>query len=584
MTEVLTREKKAAWTAWRSAYKSGTGRKILRQTGRILLGAAPGFALAFSDICGVSAGAWAAYGMAAASCGQVTYPVSLGIAAAFLMRMLWGLTTRWELLIGAVLVLLSPHVLRQKNGAFPLIATGLALLPGAIIGVWQGSAATLLFGIGTILLGTLSAPVMRRAIESIRGGRSFETLESRLSVGYLLLMLLCGGARMMLPYVNLGVTAAGLMTMAAAVYLGVCPGCVMGLMAGVTLALQGLSLSVTVALSLGGFLAGMGQMTGRRMVPCVLFALGTGGMLAYTGTIAWGALGAAAAAPLIMGVLPREADEFLRQQTRRFHPLPDAPGDAYAAYALRRWEKTVGDMARAVPSPVGLGEKRTPQWWEEHLCASCPERASCGCMNTELGQSRAEYIWKAHEASDEVWAQRLESLRGLGCARLYQLMDSMNLLRAENADEQRIIRRACQQRDMLVTHLTALSGSARHLAALSSGESWWDEQYARKLRHALAEEEAMARLSFVRQVDGHLQVAYELHGAGSADEQAAQLCGITSRCLGKPMTIAERERAHVRLTEMPLMMVEAGHRRRGYLRRYVFAGAVAGRAIRGGAV
>ena len=60
MTEVLTREKKAAWTAWWSAYKSGTGRKILRQAGRILLGAAPGFALAFSDICGVSAGAWAA--------------------------------------------------------------------------------------------------------------------------------------------------------------------------------------------------------------------------------------------------------------------------------------------------------------------------------------------------------------------------------------------------------------------------------------------------------------------------------------------------------------------------------------------
>ena len=140
MTEVLTREKKAAWTAWRSAYKSGTGRKILRQVGRILLGAAPGFALAFSDICGVSAGAWAAYGMAAASCGMMSYPVSLGIAAAFLMRMLWGLTTRWELLIGAVLVLLSPHVLRQRNGAFPLIATGLALLPGAIIGVWQGSA------------------------------------------------------------------------------------------------------------------------------------------------------------------------------------------------------------------------------------------------------------------------------------------------------------------------------------------------------------------------------------------------------------------------------------------------------------
>ena len=34
--------------------------------------------------------------------------------------------------------------------------------------------------------------------------------------------------------------------------------------------------------------------------------------------------------------------------------------------------------------------------------------------------------------------------------------------------------------------------------------------------------------------------------------------GTKRRCFGKPMTIAERERAHVRLTEMPLMMVEAG--------------------------
>ena len=354
MTEVLTREKKAAWTAWRSAYKSGTGRKILRQVGRILLGAAPGFALAFSDICGVSAGAWAAYGMAAASCGLVTYPVSLGIAAAFLMRMLWGLTTRWELLIGAVLVLLSPHVLRQRNGAFPLIATGLALLPGAIIGVWQGSAATLLFGIGTILLGTLSAPVMRRAIESIRSGRSFETLESRLSVGYLQLMLLCGGARMMLPYVNLGVTAAGLMTMAAAVYLGVCPGCVMGLMAGVTLALQGLPLSVTVALSLGGFLAGMGQMTGRRMVPCALFALGNGRNAGIHGNNRVGSLGRGGCCSAHHGCAAAERQTnfsvskrggFIRCPMRRgmrMLPMPSAAGKRrsaiWRALCRRPWD------------------------------------------------------------------------------------------------------------------------------------------------------------------------------------------------------------------------------------------------------
>lgn len=190
----------------------------------------------------------------------------------------------------------------------------------------------------------------------------------------------------------------------------------MGLMAGVTLALQGLPLSVTVALSLGGFLAGMGADDRAADGAVRTVCAGNGRNAGVHGNNRVGSLGARL---LLLRLSWRAAAGGRRispPANAAVSPLPDAPGDAYAAYALRRWEKTVGDMARAVPSPVGLGEKRTPQWWEEHLCASCPERASCGCMNTELGQSRAEYIWKAHEASDEVWAQRLESLRGLGCA------------------------------------------------------------------------------------------------------------------------------------------------------------------------
>lgn len=557
MAELLTREKKAI-DYWQAARKKGAMAKLGRESVRVLLRAVPGFLMAFSEVCGVPLGAWASYGAALCATGEAAWMGALGVAGAFLMRLLWGLQPRWELLLGAAMLVLLPHVMKKRGGVWLLGASGVLLLPGAVMAVAGASAQGLLQGVAAMLIGTLLAPVMERAIVAISTGRGFDTLESRLSVGYLLLMMLCGAARMMLPGVNLGVLGASCMVLAAAMQLGVSSGCVMGLMAGVVLSLQGLSLCLPVALALGGFLAGMGQAIGRRQVSCALFALGAGGMLVLYGASGLGALGGVAAAGVLLSVLPRAAMERLGQQTRRFHPQALPAGDAYASYALRRWEQTVNDMAQAVPSPLGLGEKRDGAWWEERLCASCPEKAQCGCMNTELGAQKAESVWRWRDASDTVWAQHRETLRGLGCARLYLLMESMDVLRAEHADMQRQLNRACQQRDMLVTHLTALAGSARRYAALSIGESWWDERDAAKLRRALAEANSLARLAFVRQMDGHAQVAYELHGADSSREQAAALCTMTSQWLEKPMTIAEESRTHVLLREMPLMMVEIG--------------------------
>lgn len=562
MAEMLTQEKTAA-EYWQSANPANAWFTIRHRVGQTLLRALPGFLLPFAEVGGAQTGVWAAYGMALACMGETAYPAALGVAMAFLMRLVWGLSVRWELLLGAAMMLLAPHAFRwrpekQHAGVRLLVATGLALLPGAVMAVVASSAERLLQGLAALMIGTLSAPVMLRALRAVAGGRAFETMESRLSVGYLLLMMLCGASRMMLPWVNLGVLGASGASLCAALFLGVSPACVMGMMSGVVLVLQGLPLGVAVALSLGGFLGGMGQALGRRGVSCALFSLGAGSLLLLCHAQGLGALGAVVASGAAMALLPRKTLEVVKQQTRRFSPQQTASGDAYAAYALRQWEKTVEDMAQAVPSPNGLGENRDGAWWQEHLCASCPELAACGCMNTELGVKKAEGVWRWRDASDGVWEQRKEELRGLGCARLYLLMESMDLLRAEAAEKQRQLRRACQQRDMLVTHLTALSGSARRYAALSMGESWWDAQYANRLRRAVAEEELPARLSFVRQSDGHVQVAYELHGAESAAEQASTLCALTSRCLERPMTIAEVEKGAVRLWEMPLLMVEIG--------------------------
>lgn len=557
MAELLTREKKAI-EYWQAARKKGALAKLGQESMRVLMRGVPGFLLAFAEVCGVPMGAWASYGAALCATDERAWMGALGVAVAFVMRLVWGLQPRWELLSGVVMMLFLSRVMKKRSGGWLLGASGVMLLPSAVMAVAGASAQGLLQGVAALMIGMLLSPVMERAIVAISTGRSFDTMESRLSVGYLLLMMLCGAARMMLPGVNLGVLSASCLVLVAAMYLGVSAGCVMGLMSGVVLSLQGLSLCLPVALAVGGFLAGMGQALGKRQVSCALFAVSAGGLMILYGASRMGALGAVAVAGALLSVLPREAMERLGQQTRRFHPQALPVGDAYASYALRRWEQTVNDMAQAVPSPLGLGEKRDGAWWEEHLCASCPEKLQCGCMNTELGAEKAEGVWRWRDASDAVWEQQKEALRGLGCARLYLLMESMDVLRAEHADMQRQLHRACQQRDMLVTHLTALAGSARRYAALSIGENWWDERDAAKLRRALAEENSLARLAFVRQMDGHAQVAYELHGADSSREQAATLCTMTSQWLEKPMTIAEESRTHVLLREMPLMMVEIG--------------------------
>lgn len=532
-------------------------RELTLKTLTFLLKSVPSFILSFADAVSVPTGASVAYGAALAAAGEATAPAALGILAAFGLRFLWALPVRWEFLIAAVTLLILPRLTNRRPPWVLLACTAGMLLPGAILGLLAGSFPAFLRGMGATAIGTLSMPVLYRAIRAIDGGRAMDALEDRLAVGWLTALLLCGGARMML-LVNVGILGAALVTLLSGMTLGVGVGSLLGILCGVALSLQGLPLVLGICLALGGFLAGMAQALGRRVITCTFFAVSCTTSLLLTGATEGGAVGAAVLVSIGVMLLPRAKMEQMEMFLRRFLSRQISAGDAYAAWALNAWERTVEEMAEAVPSPLGREETRNGAWWEERLCAGCPERENCGCMAADLGVNRVEKIWAHREDSDESWDASLEELRGLGCSRLYLLRENMNLLRAEDAEDRRKIRLALEQREMLVTHLTALAGAARRFAALSSGASWWDDLYARRIRRLLAEKNVPAQLSFVRQVGGHLQAAYELHCGVGAREQSKDLCERTSELLGKPMRVAELTETRVRLTELPLYTVEVG--------------------------
>ena len=556
--QAIVRTKKKSRDRWMPGERvrrvQEAAEKVVRIAGQVL----PGFLLSFADVMGIPSGFHAAWMAALAVMGESLLWPAGGCALALLMRLVWGLPLQLEMLLTVGIMLVSPVVIFQR-GLWPLMGwTALALLPTAALGVFTGTAADGLRGVACVLVSALSAPVMLRGLRVLQGTKPIDSMEDRVALGYTLGMLLCGGGRMLLFGLNLGMLGAALATLCMGMYLGVAAGAVTGMASGLVLALQGLPVNLSVALGVGGFLGGMVQGLGRKWLTCLCFAMGGALTMLLSGTAIHGSLEAVLGASLMMALLGRQQTEGVQRFFRRLAAQRPSAGDAYAAAALASWEKTVEAMARAVPSPVEGEETRDGTWWKTQLCAGCPEEAECPCMLAERAVHQAEEVWAQRQADEDVWRLALDKLRGLGCGRLYHLWQGMEEMRQGDAVHARQIQLACHQRDMLVTHMQAMAGAARRFAQLSSGESWWDDMSARQLRKRLSELAFPAVLIYARRVQGHAQAAFELHRASGAEEQAAELREIAASVLDVPMVVAEIDDDRVLLAETPLWQVEAG--------------------------
>lgn len=557
-TQPIVRTRKKSNNRWMPGERTRKAQELARQAVQIAGQVLPGFLLSFADVMGIPSGFQAAWMAALAAMGESLLWPAGGCVLALAMRLIWGLSLRLEMLITLGVMLLSPLVI-FKRGVWPMVGwTALSLLPTAAVGVIGGTAADGLRGLACVAVSALSAPIMLRGVRALQGDKPIDGIENRVALGYTVGMMLCGGGRMLLFGLNLGVLGAAWISLCMGLYIGVAAGAVTGMAGGLVLALQGLPVNLSVALGVGGFLGGMVQGLGRRWLTCFGFALGSALTMLLSGTALMGCMAAAMVAALVMALLGRNATEALQRLFRRFVAERPSPGDAYAAAALASWERTVEAMARAVPSPGEEEEKRDAGWWQMQLCTGCPDADECTCMLTEQAAAQAEAVWDMRQKDNETWNRALDKLRGLGCGRLYHLWQGMEKLRQTNSAHAREMQRACYQRDMLVTHMEAMAGAARRFAQLSAGESWWDGLSARQLRRRLSELAIPATLIYSRRVQGHAQAAFELHRSSNAQGQAQELCQMAAETLDVPMVVARVEEDRVQLAEAPLWSVEAG--------------------------
>ncbi len=525
---------------------------VLAWMGRAL----PGYLLMFADVMGIPVGFGMALVCANAAVGARILPIVTGCCIATVVRAFSGLSPHWEMMVVLPLLLLFAPALLKGCGNWLLMAlAGSAMFPTVVFSVVGGTASQIILALSGAALSALSAPVFARAVAALRSGRAVSSLEERLACGYLAAILICGAARMAFFGVNLGAAAAAFAVASTAMVLGGGAAALLGMLAGVALSLMGQPLAGAIALSMGGFLAGVTHMAKRRLLTAAAFALGACLPLILCGWAATGLFSGMIAGGVILASLPESAVQALQRQLRRCLPQQAPAGDAYAAQALERWQQTVSAMARAVPCPAEAVEERTGTWWEEHLCAVCPDRERCGAMQTGLAMTKAEAVWSSRASAEEGWNAALEHLRGLGCQRLYHLIDGMNALRREDEHTRRLLRQAEAQRLMLVTHLNAMSGAARHFATISRCSDWWEESASRSIAHLLDETAAPARLKWIRRVDGHVQCGIDCSRITGMRELTESLSDLVSAAVNRPMEVAETDGEHILLAEKPPMQL-----------------------------
>ncbi len=522
--------------------------------------ALPGLLLSFADVIMIPSGMQAAYVMACANRGKPVRYALGGCAFAVILRAIWGLPLRLEMLLCVLVAALLGALLRGRSNIWLMASTAAALVP-MVLTALSGAPGYLLLAAAGMVMSALSVPVFFRAMQALEGEGSVEGIEARAAVGYLLMMLLSGCSRMMVFGVNIGMLAAVLALIFVGMYLGMGAGCVAGVAAGTVLALQGLPASLAMVLGMGGFLAGLGQLSGMKRAPAIACGAACVALCGAGGCWGNGVGMACLAAPVLSLLIPFEKQETIRRFLQRFASGGVPAGDGYASAALLAWEKTVSEMAQAVPSPLQEEETRNGLWWQEHLCAQCPEKDACGCMTSDYVVHQVEQVWAARKAPESVWQNGLDGLRSLGCARLYHLRESISALREEAAREERQTLRAMYQREMLTVHLTALSAAARKHALLALGESWWDEGDARRLRKVLSREAFPAQVKYVRRISGHVQAAFTLQTIASDGPQ--ELCRLASHALEVPLSVISHQGDQLVMAQTPLYHLESGVAVRG---------------------
>lgn len=481
----------------------------------------------------------------------------LGLAIGLGCRLLWGIDP--DLGQYAACLLCLPLVrFRPQGKGMQRLLTLLLLLARALPGALRAASAQrlILYGAG-LAMGLAALPALRRAARLLQERRKELTGDDLLCLLLPGLLLLTGAARLSLAGLNIGYMLSVFASLLLSWMLGGKTGVCAGLCCGLALMTGGLSALYLVNLTFGALLAGLLQ--GK---PRPLASLGY--LLASLAAAYLSAMNfypplffSAAAGALAFSLLPERALRRLSRLVRRL-AWSRPQENVYTRMRMQRWVRAIDSIAAALPrpQPPAAEEMGESEAVSERLCQECDRLPICWRDQYEQTKAGMEALAR-RETGDEGYLDIINHYFS-ACARISRIPGIL-----EELDEKRraaVQRALCAdyERDMLQTHLTALSQAAQRISLEGGLDDEEESDWLALVEEALQSLRFPGRAAFAKRVDGRMLICLQYEPLSlrpTANDGLARHIGVR---LGLKLQITEQAGGRILLEEEPPLRILTG--------------------------
>lgn len=492
----------------------------------------------------------------------------IGVGLGVLFRGLWG--QGWDVgQLAACLFLLclrfpSFRWLNGKAWKTALAAACLNLLrmlPGMLR---AEEAQTVILSLISVLLGAAAMPALNSAARMLKEKKeknaqknALTSQDDRLCLLIPALLLIAGAGRIAFFQVNAGYFFASALTLTASWLLGGPSGSALGLSLGAALLISGQSALGLVNLAFGGLMAGL--LRGKkRALTAGVFLLSTL-VSAYLVASSFQApfFIAESGAALLFCLLPNALLDRARRAARE--KGMQAPGaSASTQFAMRRWTRAIERMADALPHPriEPQPPRAEAEALREALCAGCERLPICWHERREETLTGMETL-AAQSGDADAYVALINRYFSL-CPRIARLPDLLNRLDEERME--RLQRSLCAEyeRDMLRTHLTALSQAAQRILLAERDADEEETQWACLAQEAVDKARFPSRVLFARRTDDRANLCLECDPLALQPVSSDALAACVGAALGFPLMITEQKEGRIFLEQEPPLRLQTG--------------------------
>ena len=513
-----------------------------------------------------------------------------GLAAGLVLRLANGLPLdEWQ--FAACLLCFPLLKTKPKKDLHLSLLTGALLLGRAIPGMaFAPNTLTVILYLASILIGAASSPALYRAALILkRKAWAHLTADDLLCLSLPGLFMLSGAGRLMVFQVNVGYAAAAFAVLLLSWLAGGAAGACAGMGCGTALALGGQNALLLILLSLGALAAGLFQ--GKNRLLCagvfLLTAVTATYLIAYGFSLSLFLSGAAGCALFCLtpSAWTQKAGVFLRR-LRWAQPRENA----YIRLKMHRWVRAIECMADALPHPrPGDGDGTADgTLLGEWLCEDCERKSVCWQEQREQTEEALRALADESAAPEEELRRINQSFSS--CLRIGKI--PALLARLEDARQQRVQKNLCAEyeREMLQTHLTALSQAAQQISlegmSGNEEEAFWTAQAEETLQAMHFPGQA----AFVKRIDGRLTVCLRCEPLSLRPADSHTLAKRLGLRLHADFAVTEQQGDRIVLEELPPLRLltgiatisAAGKEKRSALHRTDNGDAVLARPLPGG--